>query len=414
MAAAAPAGPPPTISTSNTSFLLSSAAWRTPALVSSLARISSTLVRPWPKCSPFRNIIGTAMIWRSSTSFGNTPPSMVVTLMRGLITDIAFKACTTSGQLWQVSEIKVSKTKSPSRLRTCSMTASSSLMVWPPTCSSASTSEVNSWPIGTPAKRTPMSVPGRLMLNEGLRTVASADTVSVILSLNWPMSWSRSCIAVLLVCCGLDQDLDLADQVQRWGQRGGAFGPFSRADFAWVRSDVQGGFDFAQQFRRVAADAVVVHFHQFDVAFRIDDEGAAQRQAFFFDHHFEIAGQRAGRVADQRVVDFLDRVRGVVPGFVREVGVGRHAVDVDAQFGEFRLEIGQVFQFGRADEGEVGWVEHQHGPLAFQGLVADVNEFAVGVGGGFERFDLGIDQGHGGFLLGCESLRLQCTGFSTI
>src|SRR5471030_1575042 len=81
---------------------------------------------------------------------------------------------------------------------------------------------------------------------------------------------------------------------------------------------------------------------------------------------------------------------------------------------EFRLAIGQVFQFGRADESEVGWVEHQHGPLALQGYVADVNEFAVGVGGGFEWFDLGIDQGHGGFLLGCESLRLQCTGFSTI
>src|SRR5471030_1575040 len=63
---------------------------------------------------------------------------------------------------------------------------------------------------------------------------------------------------------------------------------------------------------------------------------------------------------------------------------------------------------------EFGWVEHQHGPLAHQGYVADVNEFAVGVGGGFEWFDLGIDQGHGGFLLGCESLRLQCTGFSTI
>jgi hypothetical protein len=46
-------------------------------------------MRPWPKCSPFRNIIGTAMIWRASTSSWNRPPSMVVTLMRGLITDIS-------------------------------------------------------------------------------------------------------------------------------------------------------------------------------------------------------------------------------------------------------------------------------------------------------------------------------------
>ena len=32
---------------------------------------------------------------------------------------------------------------------------------WPPTCSRASTSEVNSWPIGRPAKRTATSVPTR-------------------------------------------------------------------------------------------------------------------------------------------------------------------------------------------------------------------------------------------------------------
>jgi hypothetical protein len=61
--------------------------------------------------------------------------------------------------------------------------------------------------------------------------------------------------------------------------------------------------------------------------FGVDDESAAQRQAFFLDHHVEVAGDRAGRVADHRVSDLLDGVGSIVPGLVREVGVGGHRVD---------------------------------------------------------------------------------------
>nr|GEU28309.1 hypothetical protein [Tanacetum cinerariifolium] len=160
---------------------------------------------------------------------------------------------------------------------------------------------------------------------------------------------------------------------------------------AYAGPDARSGI---AQFRRVAADAVVVHFHDLDLAFRIDHEGAAQCQAFFFDHHFEVTRQLAGWVADQRVVHFLDGVRRVVPCLVCEMGVGRYAVHVHAQLGEFRLLLGQIFQFGWAHEGEVGWVEHQDGPLAFQGFVADFDEFTVNISGGIEWLDLGIDQGH--------------------
>src|SRR5690606_31275594 len=78
------------------------------------------------------------------------------------------------------------------------------------------------------------------------------------------------------------------------------------------------------------------------------------------------------------------------------VGVGGHAVDLDAQLLEFSVVVGQVFEFGRAHEGEVGGVEHENGPLALQVLVGDVDELAVLVGGGLERLDLRIDQGHCG------------------
>jgi hypothetical protein len=50
----------------------------------------------------------------ASTSAWNSAPSIIVWLMPGLSTLIRFSACTTSGQLWQDSEMKVSKWNSPS------------------------------------------------------------------------------------------------------------------------------------------------------------------------------------------------------------------------------------------------------------------------------------------------------------
>jgi hypothetical protein len=60
--------------------------------------------------------------------------------------------------------------------------------------------------------------------------------------------------------------------------------------------------------------------------------------------------------------------------------------------------VGQVAQFGGADEGEVGRVEEHHRPFAFEVLVGDGDEFAVLVGIGFERLDGGVDECHGDFL----------------
>src|SRR5690606_2276705 len=55
----------------------------------------------------------------------------------------------------------------------------------------------------------------------------------------------------------------------------------------------------------------------------------------------------------------------------------------------------QVLELGRADESEIGRVEHDHGPLALQVGVGDFDEFAVVVGGGPEGLDFGVDDGHG-------------------
>ena len=105
MAAAAPAGPPPTTSTSNASLAESFFASRSAAPVSILARISPSSMRPLANISPFRNTQGTPMIWRDSTSAWNIEPSMVVWRIFGFSAAIRLIACTTSGQLWQVRDM---------------------------------------------------------------------------------------------------------------------------------------------------------------------------------------------------------------------------------------------------------------------------------------------------------------------
>jgi hypothetical protein len=76
------------------------------------------------------------------------------------------------------------------------------------------------------------------------------------------------------------------------------------------------------------------------------------------------------------------------------MGVGGNAVDFDAQFLEFGVVVSQVFQFGWANEGEVGWVEEDYRPFAFQVSVRHVYEVAVFVCGSFERFYLAVDDRH--------------------
>ena len=52
-----------------------------------------------------------------------------------------------------------------------SINSGSTLGGWPPTCNSARTKEVNSWPKGIPAKRTSISLPTGFKANEGVRSV---------------------------------------------------------------------------------------------------------------------------------------------------------------------------------------------------------------------------------------------------
>src|SRR5580692_540804 len=119
---------------------------------------------------------------------------------------------------------------------------------------------------------------------------------------------------------------DFADQIQ--GRRQGirARRPLRGAHLARVRGDVLRGLYLAQQFLRIAADAVVVHFHDLDQSLGVDDEGAAQRETFLLDQHLEVACERRRGVADQRVLHLDDGIGSVVPGLVREMRVRGYAV----------------------------------------------------------------------------------------
>src|SRR5471032_116647 len=152
-------------------------------------------------------------------------------------------------------------------------------------------------------------------------------------------------------------DLDLADQVQGRSQGSLAFFPLGWAHFARVSSNVLGSLDLAQQLGCVTTHAAIVQLNDFDLAFRVDHESATVSQACFFDQYVEVAGDGQGRVADHGVLDFADGWRSVVPGRVSKVGVGGNAVDLDAQLLEWSVVVGQVFQLGWANEGEVSRVE---------------------------------------------------------
>jgi hypothetical protein len=161
-----------------------------------------------------------------------------------------------------------------------------------------------------------------------------------------------------------------------------------------MRRHVLSGLYLAEQLTCVTADAVVVNLAKLDDAFRIDDEGAAQREAFFLDQHAEVARDDLCRVPEHRVLDFLDRLRSVMPCLVREMGVGGHAVHFHAKLLELRIHISDVTQLGWAYECEVRRIEEEYGPLALDVCIGYRNELPVVVRSRLERLDCSIDQTH--------------------
>ena len=170
--------------------------------------------------------------------------------------------------------------------------------------------------------------------------------------------------------------------------------PLGRAHLTGVLAPVLGGLDLADEFGSVAAHALGSDFDQLDHTVRIDDERATVGQTDAGAQVVEIVGQRVVLVTDEVVGDRANRGRAVGPGLVAEVRVGRDAEHLDAHALQLGIVVLKVFELGRADEGEVGRIEEEHGPLAGDVGLGDVDELAFLVGGVGEGLDRGVDQGH--------------------
>src|SRR3546814_3215998 len=59
------------------------------------------------------------------------------------------------------------------------------------------------------------------------------------------------------------------------------------------------------------------------------------------------------------------------------MGVGRHRIHLDAHLLKRRVDVGEIFEFGRTDEREIGGVEEENRPLALHVSIGDVDEFAI-------------------------------------
>jgi hypothetical protein len=53
--------------------------------------------------------------------------------------------------------------------------------------------------------------------------------------------------------------------------------------------------------------------------------------------------------------------------------------------------VSQVAKLGWANKGEVGWVEYNSRPFAFQCRLSHINKFTIVISSGLERFDFCID-----------------------
>lgn len=101
----------------------------------------------------------------------------------------------------------------------------------------------------------------------------------------------------------------------------------------------------------------------------------------------------------------MSRAR-TVPGHVREVCVRGYGIDFNAALLKLFVVLGEIFEFGRADEREICRIEEDDGPLAVEIGFGNVDEVAILESGGLERENFGAKNGH-------RSIPYKKTGFQT-
>ena len=198
MAADAPAGPPPTISTSKASLPESLAASRR------RAGIDLGEGSPPAACALAKGLaVGDHRRHRHDLEFIDAvlkiAPSIMVWLILGLSTAIRLSACTTSGSCGRTARCRFEVDFGSERANLLDHRPST-LGGWPPVWSRASTSEVNSCPIGMPAKLIRAVSPGRPTLKEGRSSALLPSVRTATFPERLSMSCSKPCISCDFRC----------------------------------------------------------------------------------------------------------------------------------------------------------------------------------------------------------------------
>lgn len=123
------------------------------------------------------------------------------------------------------------------------------------------------------------------------------------------------------------------------------------------------GPDLSQDFFDVSAEVIEIDFRIEKGSIGIDDECAPQRVSGRVVIDAVLSGKGARTVRAHREFDFFEHLFVLLPGQVNEFGVAADRDDLSVKFYKFFVLLRQSSEFSCSDEGEVGGVKEQDGPL---------------------------------------------------
>ena len=189
------------------------------------------------------------------------------------------------------------------------------------------------------------------------------------------------------------QDLKLTNEVNARLEGFGTLLPLGGTNVAGMGGNKLSGLNLAHEFVGVTTDVVVVDLDDLHEAFGIHNECAAISHSVFLDHHAECAGQQTGGIGKHRILDLLDSLGSVVPSLMYEVGVSAYREHLNAHILELGIFALKVFELSGAYECEVGGIEEEYGPLAFDVFVGNFFELTVMVSLNFKFGYFRVDDG---------------------
>ena len=140
--------------------------------------------------------------------------------------------------------------------------------------------------------------------------------------------------------------------------------PLRRATFVGLAAEIDVGLELPIELIDVAAHVEKVDLSVHQHTFGADEISATQWEAGIFHVNAKGGGQSTGCVSTHGIRDVCQFLLFPLPGQVNKLRVAAHRDDVGAKLLEVVLLLCQSSEFGRSDEGEVGWVEEEDSPLA--------------------------------------------------